>query len=326
MLQLPPWHDGNRALTVLAKGLAERGLTYQVQDRMQAPAGKELFLLPGFCMFDCCGDIRASQWCVPKPRFDADTVVSIYEEYVDRDLGFVPVPDRVARQLYGRHAGADFFGPRRAPDQWWLPAAQLIAIAGEASRRPPVWGANHVKLELPKYILQAGPQGCWSNTHGRMRMASKPASDADTSLLRIPVLITEHPLGAAVANATDDQGILWAANSVVRAEVAGNLQKVMPRDLVPDPLTFSGTLNHRHRPKVAAMGETISRCKAIVADPVIASYSDLYSTAVPKLLDAVDFFDILAHEQKAPDSPLTAEQCARFSKFLEVKEQKLLFA
>lgn len=320
MLPAPNWVDGRRALNIVAKALGELGLTYTVQARMlDEPKDAKPVMLPGFTIFDHCNGIFAADWCVPRPRVDRDEVVMIYEEYVDRPLGRLPVPDRVARRVYAGAAADTFFGPRCADGDWWTPAAKLVAIASSMTRTPAVYYETSVSLDLGDCRMSAAPDGCWSNFMQRVRVAPDLAHDASMDGLRVPLLITNHPLAKAVAGENLSPAVLWAINSAIRTESAEAIPTIKPIHV--------GFVPRKKRSKSKVVGTTadvvgaIAACRELLDEQALLM--DLYRVAVPILMSGADFSDLLAPAWKDSNRRLNTALIQKAHEFLDLKEGDL---
>lgn len=278
-------------------------------------------ILPGFSMFDAGDLIRATNWCVPRPKFGIDEVLAVYEEYVDRPLGLTPVPDRVARKAYRGHAADQLFGERRTATQWWQPAAKLIAIASYITKETARVTDDSVEITFGQFKMSASPQGCWLNTFGRLRQAACPPDDASSEALRLPTLVTNHPLGKALIAVRAPRPLLWAANSAIRAEQAGRMATIRPAQLGVQKYRMPTRRTKTLRPLLGRR-EAYARCEEILGNPGPGSHHELYMTAVPTIMRMSDFNDLVGPLTSNPDHCLTPYQCQKFSDFMEVKERE----
>lgn len=323
MLRLPDWVDGKRALGAVAKALSDRGLTLATQaSLLDQPDNPQTVMLPGFAVFDHAGGLRALDWCLPRTRLDRDEILGIYEEYVDRPLGRVPVPDRVARGVFSGKSADTVFGERRSPAQWWLPAAQLIAVASAKTKIAAKYTEDTVSLDLGDYQMSVTPEGCWSNFRGRLKTAADLPDDANIGALRVPLLMTKHPLAGALAAHSMPVGVLWAANCAIRAESAGRIPKIRAAHL--GVLRKSrGRGPRRLKASVADVVGAISASREMLDGPEYATLRDLYKVAVPTLMTVTDFTDLLADpwgRSALEGKPIGSGVRARMHEFLDVKE------
>lgn len=323
MPPLPDWVDGKRALYTLANALNARGLTLLTQARFNDTHDTNPVMLPGFSMFDRSHGTAASDWCVPRPRVDREEVIAVYEAYVDRPLGRVNVPDRIARQVYKGPAADTFFGGRRTATEWWLPAAQLVAVASRLSKVQAVLTDDTVTLDMGDYTMSAAPVGCWSNSANRLHRAMEVPDDANVDLLRVPMLMTSHPLAKALVSVAAPSGILWAANSAIRCEALGRLPRIRVSHLSPrglrSPTAPKQPRLHKTYDEAAAMGS----CRLIIDDPYPGSHRDLFLAAVPALMRGVDFADLVGVPGQNPERMLSEEACERFSNYLDLTERTM---
>jgi hypothetical protein len=324
MPSLPKWMDGKRALNSLTKALADRDLALQVQSRFNSDHdSKQLVMLPGFSMFDQSNGVSASEWCVPRPMRDRDDLLMVYEEYVDRPLGKVPAPDRVARQILQGRTGDMFFGPGlRKPTEWWLPAAQLIALASRMSGVMAVVTDDTVSLDMGDYMMRVERRGCWSNKDRRLHLAVDAADDADSAQLRVPLLITAHPLAKALLSAGAPPAALWAANSAIRCELHGKHPKIRTAHFAP--LALMRKTTHVRKRRYTHAPSAMTTCRLIIDEPYPGSHLDLFVAAVPALMHRADFADIVGGVGKdSEERTLSFETCDRFGEFLDLREKEL---
>jgi hypothetical protein len=254
---------------------------------------------------------------------DREEVVAIYEAYVDRPLGLVPVPDRAARAVYSGPAADIFFGLRRKATEWWVPAAKLIAVASRLSGVPAVVTDDSVTLDMGDYLMSAAPRGCWSNFSGGLHVAIERPDDASIDLLRVPLLITAHPLAKVLASLQAPPALLWAANSAIRCEALGRIPRIRPIHLAPS------IGRKRHKPREHAVKDAaaaMTTCRLIIDDPYPGSHRDLFSAAVPWLMRAGDFADLVGIPGSNPEKQISEEGCERFSEYLDITERTLACA
>ena len=323
MPPLPEWVDGKRALFTLSNALHQRGLTLLTQARFNDPNDNNPVMLPGFSMFDRSHSIAASDWCVPRPRVDRDEVIAVYEAYVDRPLGRVNVPDRIARHVYSGPSSDKFFGGRRTATEWWLPAAQLVAVASRLSKVQAVLTDDSVTLDMGDYTMSAAPVGCWSNSANRLHRAMEVPDDANTDLLRVPMLMTTHPLARALISVGAPSGILWAANSAIRCEALGRLSRIRVSHLSPrgqrSPSAKRPVKQHKRYDVAASMAS----CRLIIDDPYPGSHQDLFLAAVPALMRGLDFSDLVGSPSGNAERSLPEPACERFSDYLDLMERTM---
>lgn len=313
-----------RALASLSRSVASQRLTSAVQAHLALPpdnVSNQPTVLPGFTVYDADEHGRAERWLVPRLGVDLEEVVQVYEEFVDRPLGTVRCPERVARRLYRSKRSQDFFGPLRRPEQWWLPGAQLVAVASTLTKETPVRGEASVSLDLGGMKMEVTPRGCWSNFTGAMRRARVPAADADFAPLYVPMLLTDNPLAQALAAAGATGSALWAANSAIRAADAGRLPRTFLAGLSA-PRRGRGAARQRVTSlpdKVGAMAE----CREILDQCGPGSLRSLYASAVPALMTASDFIDMVGDPWKNNSRAVGPTVAERFSAFLTLVEGRL---
>lgn len=307
---------------LIARKLHERGQGLLAQARFNDTHDNVPVMLPGFSMFDKHHGIAASLFTVPRARVDRDEVLATYEAYVDRRLGVVPVPDRIARPVFKAATSEAFFGRRRSATEWWLPAAQLIAIASSLSGVQAVVTERAVHLDMGDYVMAVEPTGCWSNSTNTFRLASDRPDDADSELLRVPLLMTAHPLAKVLMGLGAPLGLLWAANAALRCEAAGRIPKIRAPHL--ESLSPRKIFRVRKYP-VVDFAAAVTTCRLIIDDPYPGSHRDLLRVAVPALMLAVDFNDLCGFAGSDPEKMLTEEACEKFDEYLDYAEKEQAF-
>lgn len=330
---LPEWVNGKRALSTLKTALSERGLTAQVQALFKDTDDTTPVTLPGFSMFDTASGLSATQWCVPRPIGDRDDIIGLWEEYIDRPLGRVAVPDRVARRILSAPLGEKFFGTyRREATEWWLPAAQLIAIASGVSGLAARVTNDSVTLDMGDYAMSVTPSGGWSNATRAIRPCAELPDDANIAPLRVPALLTAHPLAKALVSLSVPPALLWAANSLICCESMGRHPRVRPVMLTPiGSKLVSAKRNAVRRPGRERLESrsrrdipaSMATCRQILDDPYPGSHRDLYIAAVPALMSVRDFSWLVGIPGNNAERALTEFACENFADHLETLEREL---
>lgn len=312
MQQLPDWVDGYRALAVLVNFFRVNGLTDEAKRRLLQPSDEQT-TLPGFTVFNWSrSGVRADEWCVPGRLPPLGEIVATYEAYVDSGLGRHPRPCRIARRAMSPRAAEVFFGPPRAALQWWVPAAQLVALASRKSGVKATWGQNWAELNASGFRLLVRADGCWSNSYDRMVTTSKMADDADIAELTVEPLVTAHPLARAVRSLGGHNAIQWAANSVIRAEQAGRIPTLRPVHL---------ETRVRGTPSVATCADTLGAIDALrEALDGGQKCSVMYGIAVPTLMSSAEFRSLFANRSRSDERRLSPRLAARIHEYLDLRE------
>lgn len=280
------------------------------QARMRDAQPDAACVLPGWTPFDA-----AASWCLPRTGKDLEDVLAVYEEYVDRPLGGVRVPDAVARRLFSQPTSRLFFGDRRRPRDWWVPAALLVAVASHVAKVPAKVQPHRVLLELPSYRLEVTRRGCWSNFRSRMVLAKVAAEDADMALLTVADLVTSHPMALALAQARAPEEILMAANAAIRAEQAGRIPPILAPELTYGAKPFRGKSARRYSP--ADIRGAVLACRELIEAGGPGVLQELYSCAVPTLMTRQEFGDVVASPWNRPDRVLRESTLQRLSDALD---------
>lgn len=291
---LPEWMSGEKALRLLAKQLQRRGILEDAEIAMKLQRGKGTHL-PGFTIFSRGEEVSPYQWCVPRPRTDYSDVLNVYEEYIDRNLGFVQNPGRVARQAVGKGNAISYFGLARSKTRWRIPLVKLVAITQHFSELPVVANDQRVRAELGDWRMIVTSHGCWSNLHNRMVPAKHYAIDVGFEEVTLPSLRTPHPLATYLVGAGVEDEILWLANTVVRAERQGTIPTI---SFGPALLTVALAKAER-RPRARAAyditGAALSCHELLQLHPEEGLVPALYEAAVPGLCTVARFKELIAN-------------------------------
>lgn len=206
-------------MKILGEHLKATELSGPVRAAMAAASARFL-VLPGFDLFTL-GARSPYEWCVPKPR-DEEQLINVYEEFVDRDLGLVKAPERIAKRVFGSfQVSKAYFGPSpRAAAYWYTPAVKLLATAQHFGCEVQRNGRT-LTTNLFGYTMMVSPMACHSNLRRASVVTKLPAVDIGPGELVVPSLRTKHKLAVALMDAGADDACLWAANTVIRAEMAG---------------------------------------------------------------------------------------------------------
>lgn len=259
--------------------MRDAGLLDAMREAVQKPAGSRAVTLPGFHLADRSA-VSPYEWCIPRPS-DLSDLVNVYEEYVDRPLGKVRLPDTVAKRLYQTPALAvRYFGGRKRANAWRLPATKLVLVAqhfGAIVERGP---AGAVSTEVEGYRFEVTSRGCYSNTHGKF-MSHRSGGPAHEGLA-VPELRTRNPVAIAMTDLGADIGGLWALSSVLRARAYRNLP--MDTLLVPPPRVSPGRVRDPQQVREALLEATdlAEQCM----DAVLVQ---LHAAMVPRLCGIDDF-------------------------------------
>lgn len=285
---------GDRALRILGEHLKACGQSDDVRSLL-ATAPAEEVRLPGFDLFTR-GARSPYEWCVPRPR-DEEQLLNTYEEYVDRDLGRIKSPERVAKQLYtDRRVARQYFGaaPRHAR-YWYTPAAKIIAAAQHFDvvvSRSRNYGLS---TNLLGYELRVSPTGCHSNVRRASIAAPLAAVDCTDHELSVTSLRIKHPLASALATVGADDACLWAANSAIRAEMDG---MVDVKDLFTNKVKRALSAAEKRRRTDLVMGAAMEATE--VAQNAHSPVTALYEALVPAVCTAVRFKALFGHPWAHP--------------------------
>jgi hypothetical protein len=291
----PDYSRGEQALTILGEQLKATGM-YEKAHALYDSAPSETVRLPGFDLFTV-GNRSPYEWCVPKPR-DAEQVINVYEEYVDRKLGSVAAPERVAKGLYGSHKVAKaYFGDSPRPaSQWYAPLAKVIAAALHFEAQVEHRGRT-ISGYLLGYTLLASPSSVHSNLQRATLVTAGNAVDFGPLELSVPDLRTRHPLANTLVAIGADDACLWAANTAIRADERGVVN--IKEDLFTPAEKKKVLTAAERRLKI----DTI-RAAALEASEVALGHprpvTALYEVMVPALCSAQVFKTRIADPWKHP--------------------------
>lgn len=283
---LQRWADPNLAAKLLKKSLVSAGLfrdfmrDLRSPDKVAAPVE-----LPGFDLFSQSGAISPYLWCVPKPKGDTMDAYSVYEEYVDRPLGSIRNPKAVAGTLLrGSSARRAYFGTSERCGDWYLPLVKLLAMLQHLEDTPILRKGDVWCVHLGVGYLEVTPSGCWSNFRGGS-IAAKPAQDACLSGYSVPALRSRHPLALAAMKASEegDYGVLWAANTMLRAQAAKRVDSRFCLDAFGAPRPALDAADAK------AVREALRCCELTLKDCEEGLIGEVFRLAVPTLC-TVAFF------------------------------------
>lgn len=314
MQPLPRWVNASRALKVITKHLYDRGETLKAQAILKGSKVGVPVTLPGYNLFSRDEATKAFAWCIPGSTVDRDEVIGIWEEYVDRGFGVYGMPDRIPRRAVRRIPGSNnFFGAPREALQWWLPAAQLIALASHKSGVSATYTQTSVALDMGDYKMEVTPGGCWSNTIGHRTTTVYLADDADIHQLDVPGITTGHPLAQAVGDGVPPS-ILWALSSVIQAEGLGRIPKVRPVHLVHEVRVPRERQKRKnpHRPCDIRAADAALRAEMDHGSPL----QTLFEVAVPVLMTKSEFSITVGSPRMTPDRVLGAPKVQRVLDYL----------
>ena len=321
MQALTSWVSGAQALKSIDLYLQSTGTKLLTQARMFDEPGEEngAITLPGFTPFSIEGGVMAADWCVPRTHRDLEEVLAVYEEYADRKLGVVRAPCLVARRVFKSAHTRAFFGAAVRPYDWWQPAVRLVALVSGISRTPAVVQESRVLLQLEDYKLEVTRRGCYSNFRGRVVTAAIPAEDVGIEHLATPPLITSHPLARVLIGAPES--VLWAANAAIRAERAGQVAPITGRhSIFSTPRRRSrGVSRHTN----ADVRGAIWACRDTLEQGGPGNLHELYRQAVPALMGAREFAQVVASPWNAPDRTLGPDTVQRMLERLDLIERRL---
>lgn len=335
-LNEPPssWHDGEAALQVIRDYVESNGLLRKAQVAFgDARTSPRKTVLPAFHLFSEAEGIRAIDWCVPNvasklsPELRQGVILGVYEEFVDRRLGEVPNPDKVARSALPGVKGRKLFGPHRSRWDWWVPAAELVAVMYKTVGRDKddpkvVVTAGRVALDLGGSRLEVTERGCWSNLSrrsdglGYLKPAAFPAQDADLRNLTVPRVITYSPLAAALQQLEVPPSILWACNSLTRAV---SLEKHPPLTIqsLEQPLKVR-TRRKRSRNPADIQGSILMAREALDEGGTV---EEIYRALVPYAVTKEEFIEHVVHPHQRKERKLTEEMRNRVEGLLGALER-----
>jgi hypothetical protein len=275
---LPDWINPERALHRLERIIAKKGLIDEANAALDSK-GRVATHLPGFTIFDRGELVSPYEWCVPRPRSDESDVLNAYEGYVDRNLGLVPNPGLAAHPAIGRGLGRKYFGPRRSAGRWRMPLVRLLAVAQHVSDGPARIGrdGDRVEIDVVGAKLLVTSRGAWSNFHGKMVVAKRPAVDGGLDEVTVQPIKTAHPLAAFLEGRVEDD-VLWLANVVIQGERAGLLQPVR---FVPPA---ARAIPKRRRALAAEIVGAGMACQELLTGAPQGLILALYQAAVPVLM------------------------------------------
>jgi hypothetical protein len=217
------------------------------------------------------------QWCVPRPRFDEADVINTWEEYVDRNLGLVPNPGKVARSAVGRGSGIAYFGTKRSATRWRIPLVKLAAVGLHCSPVEVDVRRDRVRVQLEDALLEVSPRGAWSNLHGRTVEAKKPAVDLGYDEVSVAPIKTSHPLASYLSGRVGDD-VLWLANVAIQGERFKLIPRLHFNQPAPHPLP-----KRRRALAVDVLGAGLT-CQELLQGPPDGLVLALYQAAVPTLM------------------------------------------
>lgn len=292
----PDHHGGDRALRILGEILRSENLLERVQQAAESAPARQV-RLPAFDLFSR-GVRSPYEWCVPRPR-DEETLLNVYEEYVDRELGIVPAPEKVAKRLYGHRATSiEYFGKSpRLPQHWYVPAVKLVAAAQHFDAEVTVRGRT-VSTCLMGYTMMVSPRSYHSNIRRASLAAARVATDLWDEELKVPMLQTRHRLAVALVDVGANESALWAANTAIRAERIGSVDTM---ELFKDPVVLKRTLSAAERlSKEEAIRAATLEATEIATDHATPVPS-LYEAMVPTLCTSLRFKALFGHPWQHPD-------------------------
>lgn len=316
--------EARRALRHIQKYLLKEKKTLTAQalfkDFSESPSK---VTLDGYGPFDRALGVRPELWLIPDCGRDWEDLLCDFEAYVDRPLGKVRRPDIRAREHLHGASWRRYFGEPRKPREWWVPAVKLLAlvyrkVGGEVTIKSP----GHVVLEHETWKAEVTPTGGWMPWGEKFVPAAWRASDADIAHLRTPMLTTEHPLAAALVSLQAPRSVLWAANTVVRAQESGRFEPLEMVDLE--------VLKSRPRPPVRK--SRVSDSEAAGAVEVLRDALDFapdltvigaYRALVPHSVTGVEFTEAMGNPFSSGNRPLTKEMRSRLLCLLDRIEERI---
>lgn len=249
--------------------------------------------LPGFHLFEGACPVAPYTWLLPKPKGDAQDLLSLWESYANQDLG-----SRVLRQSPLTPIESDTFvlnrptftrvfgGPRSAAD-WVQPAAMMIGLAQHLegqenlsvefspSTRFERRKLVNLRIHVADYLMEVTPRSVYSNMQRKRITPRYAASDAKLDGLCVRPFLTNHPLAVALMENEDTpHTCLQAANVVLRALQLGLLAET--------EVKLSADVNRR-------AGREASVMEAIGLLDRERNLRLVYDKLVPKVVSAAEF-------------------------------------
>lgn len=272
---------------------------------------KVVVTLPGYHMLD------GMAWLVPGSKKPVEDLLGVWEDFVDTAMEGRGPPDRIPwRACPGRRdAALGYLGGPRGPDQWWVPAVQLLAIVAKRAGTEVYRRAGGVWASVGDYQVGVAPDGCYSNKARGIRKAVFPATDGDSEELLVQPLETAHPIANLVVGHWATPESARALNSLLRD---GYVFKVSdfapPRRGNPRPVG--------RRPKDIA--DVVNALNALRCDLEMgAPIGELYRVAVPYAMTARQFRAVVGHEVRYPAGRLREKTRQKVLDWLDRREVEL---
>lgn len=308
---LPDWVDVERAVHRLQRALQRRGMVDQANAAVSGP--QTPCTLPGFDVFSRGAHEAPYRWCVPRPYRDEADLLNVWEECVDRELGAVRNPGRVARQAAARCQRAPWFGGPRSTSRWRMPLVKLAAMAQHCPHRSLSVQGQTVHIEIEGATLEVSTRHAWSNLHRRSVFAKRPAVDIGYDEVSVPPIRTSHGLASFLSGRVEDE-ILWLANVAIQGE---RFRKTPPLHFSDAPEVVRGERQPRLPVPIDVLGASLT-CRELLetgeSDDLIV---ELFQTAVPTLMSARYFRNHFANPYKEQSRVIKPETRQRWAAHFE---------
>lgn len=318
------WSDPVMALRAIQNYLNTTGLTLKAQALyMDCTDKPRRTRLPGYTVFDVSDGIRASDWAVPGTRQDVDDIMYAYEAYVDRDLGKIMDPGKVAKMIWPNGKGLRYLGPKRSRWHWWVPAVQIVSAMAKVTGAAVEVGADKVFLDLGGDRMVVTPTGCWSNYHKRIKESKAKADDAKMELLTTAPRTTFQPLAGAMELLGAPLPILWATNALTRAAA---LDECPP--ITVHSLEYVASLRGKAKPKprskvVADVIGAVAAAREALEGFQGEGIAEIHQALVPRACSSAEFYEAVTNPFEARAKALTPEMKQRVEDLLASIERSI---